>query len=468
MLDVDVVIIGSGPGGYVAAIRLGQLGKKVVLIDKDRIGGECLNYGCIPSKVLISAGNMYSKMKSASEIGINVEGLNLDLRRLHEWKHSVIDKLSSGIVLLCREYEIDIVHGEASIISNHEVEVKENDENRRITTSEMIIASGSQPLEVEGLVSDGVDILTSKEALELTEIPGSLLVIGGGAIGLELGTMYAKIGSEVTVVEITHSLLPGIDLDLIRVISRSIKKLGINVLLNTRVKETVRESKRLTVSMESNGKEIRRSFDRVLVAIGRVANTQGLGLESIGVELDEKGFIKVDETMKTNVDGVYAIGDVTGPPYLAHKASAQGTTAAENIAGLERRFDATNIPCAIFTHPEIATTGLSESDAIAAGYDISIGKFHFGALGRALTVKETDGLVKVITDNKTKVILGVHIAGPDASDLISEASLAIKMGATSEDIESTIHPHPTLSEAIMEASNASLGRSIHSVVRRSL
>ncbi len=465
--DNDVSIIGAGPGGYVAAIRAAQLGQKVALIEKETVGGECLNWGCIPSKSLIAAGNLLGKLDDAAEIGINIDGVNIDIQKLHAWKSSVVEKLTSGIRSLFKNYDIDLIYGKAKITSNQEVEIMENRGGKKtITSSSIIVASGSHPLLVEGLSTNSTSIITSKEALELNEIPKRLVVVGGGAIGLELGTMYRKLGSTVTIIEISGSLLPGIEPDLVRVVSRSLQKLGVEILLNSKVSGTERSGAGLILSIDTGNKVLRMTADKVLVAVGRGANTNGLGLDSIGVEMDGRGFIKVDEHLRTNVDNVFAIGDAIGPPYLAHKAQSQAIIAAECSTGMNKKFDFNNIPSAIFTTPEIGSVGLTEKAAIDKGYDISVGKFQFGANGRALTAREKEGLVKVIIDKKTSLILGVHIAGADASNLISEACLALRLKAKVEDIESTIHPHPTLAEAFVEAVSASVGRSIHSTVKR--
>lgn len=465
--DNDVTVIGAGPGGYVAAIRAAQLGRKVTLIEKENVGGECLNWGCIPSKSLIAASNLLGKLDDADKMGISIEGIKVDIQKLQAWKGSVVEKLISGIRALCRNYGIDLIYGTAKITSDQEVEIIENQGGKRVVTStSIIVASGSHPLPVEGLSTNGTNIITSKEALELNEIPKKLVVVGGGAIGLELGTMYRKLGSTVTVIEISGSLLPGVEPDLVRVISRSLQKLGIETRLNSKVSGTELSDGGMILSIANGNKVLRMTADKVLVAVGRGANTNGLGLDSIGVEMDSGGFIKVDEHLRTNVGGVFAIGDAIGPPYLAHKAQSQAIIAAECSAGMNKKFDFNNIPSAIFTTPEIGSVGLTEKLAIDQGYDVSVGKFQFGANGRALTAREKDGLVKVIIDKKTSLILGVHIAGPDASNLISEASLALRLKAKVEDIESTIHPHPTLSEAFAEAVSATVGRSIHSIVKR--
>ncbi len=459
--QAEAVVIGAGPGGYVAAIRLAQLGKKTILIDRDKLGGECTNYGCIPSKALIHAANLYEKISNSSSIGITVPEVKVDVAKLQEWKSAVVNKLRNGIATLCKGNGIQVIVGDAAFESPTSLTVKTETGIETIQAEKIIIASGSQSIELPGLKFDGVHIIGSKEALELPRIPKHLLVVGGGAIGLEIGIAYAKFGSQLTVIELTDQLIPGTDPDVVQMVSRTLKRLSANIFLNSRVigVEASGESRRVLVDTP-DGKETFEA-DIILVSVGRRPRTDGLSLEKTGVEVSEKGFIKVDKQLRTSVPSIFAIGDVVGPPFLAHKASREGIVAAEVIAGQPSQLDYRALPSAVFTSPEIATVGLNEGQLQQAGRSIRVGKFPFGASGRAVTNDDTEGFVKVLADAETDEVLGVEVVGGGASDLISEAALAIEMGATSEDFALTIHPHPTLPEAIMEASEAVKKRAIH-------
>ncbi len=463
--QAEAVVIGAGPGGYVAAIRLAQLGKKTILIDRDKLGGECLNYGCIPSKALIHAANLYEKIQKSSSIGISVSDTKIDVGKLQEWKSSVVDKLRNGIATLCKGNNIEVIFGEAVFESQTSITVRTPTGTETVQTENTIIATGSRPVELPGLKFDGRRIVSSKEALEQLQIPEQLLIVGGGAIGLEIGILYAKFGSKLTVVELTDQLLPGTDPDLVQGVSRTLRRLGANVLLKSKVVGREGFGKRESVLVETQHGQESLEADIVLVSVGRRPRTDGLALEKTGVEVSEKGFIKVDKQLRTSVSSIFAIGDVVGPPFLAHKASKEGIVAAEVIAGQTSEVEYRALPSTVFSSPEVATVGLSERQLKDAGRAIRIGKFPFAALGRALTNDDTEGFVKIIADADTDEILGVGAVGGGASDLISEAALAIEMGATSEDLALTIHPHPTLPEGVMEAAEAVKGRAIH-ILRR--
>lgn len=458
---VDVLVIGAGPGGYVAAIRVAQLGRQVLLVDRDKLGGECLHYGCIPSKALISAANLLERIRRAGELGIEVNVTKIDLSKLQAWKSSIVTRLMGGIVQLCKGNRVDVVHGVGKFLSARQVQIATQEGIEIVEASNVIIATGSRPVQLPGLELDGVTILGSREALELQSVPERLLVVGGGVIGLEIGTLYAKLGSHVTVVEILDQLLPGVDKDLVRVVQRKLEKLGVKVHLKSKVQQVQKLGTHIRVAIAEEQGEFELEVDKVLVSVGRRPNTEGLGLEEAGVAVDERGFIRVDRRQRTNIPEIHAIGDVAGPPFLAHKASREGIVAAEVIAGLPSEADYRALPDAVFTDPEIATVGLSESTAREKGHDYVVGRFPFSALGRALTAGESEGFVKVISEKEGGVILGVQIVGPDASGLISEAALAIEMGATAEDLALTIHPHPTLPESLMEAAEATMGKAIH-------
>jgi dihydrolipoamide dehydrogenase len=472
--EVDLLVIGAGPGGYVAAIRAAQLGLKTLLVDKDhRLGGECLNYGCIPSKTLIFTANLVHKMRGAGEMGVEFTGLHVNMIKLQQWRVSVIDRLNRGIEQLCKANGVDILYGMASFVDPHRVRVEgapapdgPTPPSEEVVAGTIIVATGSTPMDLPSFRFDRETIISSKEALELAAVPWDLLVIGGGVTGLELGTYFAKMGSHVTVVELLEQVLPGTEPEVARLVTRNLKRLGVEVHVSSKVLSWAQKGARLVIAVETpeGRKEI--EADKVLVSVGRRPNTEGLNLAAAGVEADAKGFVRVDAQMRTNVPHIFAIGDVTGQPFLAHKASKEGIVAAEVAAGQPSAADWKALPTAIFTDPEVATVGLDEAKAVAAGHDVRVGKVPFAALGRALAAGETEGFVKVVMDVKSERILGVQIVGPDASDLISEMAVAIEMGATAHDIALTIHPHPTLPEAIMEAAEAALGKAIHIVNRK--
>jgi dihydrolipoamide dehydrogenase len=455
---VEAVVLGSGPGGYVAAIRLGQLGKETVLVEKDILGGVCLNIGCIPSKALIRVAKLKKRLEAANQIGVEVAGFKVDLPKVQAWKQGVVNKLTAGVELLCKSHNVKIVKGEGKFKGPHELEVKTPAGAETFEAKDTVIATGSRPFELPSFRFDEKRIITSTEALALQEVPKNLVVIGGGVTGLEMGTMYAQLGSKVTVIEMLDQLLPGTDIDLVRIVERSLRRLGINYHVRSKA-NSYREGK-VYATLE-DGKETSFEADKVLVTVGRRPNSDLIGLESTGVKTDAHGFIQVDKKMRTNVSGIYAIGDVVGQPMLAHKASKEGIVAAEVIMGMNSEADFRAIPGVIFTDPEIATVGLTEAQAKEQGFDPIVGKFPFTALGRALLAGETEGFVKIIAEQSSDLVLGVHIVGAEASDMISEAALAIEMGATLEDIALTVHPHPTLPESIMEAAEAAKGKAIH-------
>jgi dihydrolipoamide dehydrogenase len=461
-IETQALVIGAGPGGYPCGIRLGQLGVKTIVVERDRPGGVCLNVGCIPSKALIGAAKQLDKMRHGAEMGLQCDNPRVDMPRLIDWKEGIVSKLTGGVKQLLKANGAEYRTGEATFVSPHEVELWDpKGVAVRIQARSVIVAAGSRPIEIPGFKIDEKRILSSTGALAQREVPGRLVVIGGGYIGLELGMMYAKLGSKVAVVEATATLLPGTDPDLVQVVQRKMRKLGIEVFVEAKAKgDDGRE-----VTIEAGGQAQRLAADRVLLTVGRRPNSDVCGLEKIGVVVDAKGFVKVDDQLRTNVEGVFAIGDVAGQPMLAHKATKEGEVCAEVIAGRASAMDVRAIPAVIFTDPEIATCGLSEPDARAQGREVRIGKFPMAALGRALSIGETEGFVKVILDAGSKQLLGVHIVGTGASDLISEASLALEMGAMAEDLALTIHPHPTLPEALMEAAKAALGEAIHIVNR---
>lgn len=460
-LVADVVVIGSGPAGYVCAIRLAQLGKKVTVVEKAQIGGVCLNVGCIPSKALIHAGTTYDKLSHSDQMGITVKGVALDFKKLMSWKGEVVKKLTGGVAQLLKENGCTVIAGDAKFLSATQIEVKKPDGVDTITFKNAVIASGSRPAQIPGFEVDQKLVLDSTGGLSQESLPATMLCVGGGYIGLELGTFYAKVGTKVTIVEAGPALLGIVDPDLVKVVQKNLVKRGVEILVSTTVKSIKKNANNVEVTFASNAGEKKQVFDKVLVTIGRTPNTETLGLDKAGVKIDSKGFIPTNEKRQTSVPTIFAIGDVAGQPLLAHKGSKEGMIAAEVIAGKNVIYDVKAMPAVIFTDPEIATVGLSESEAKAKGLAVTLGVFPFAANGRALSVAEPDGMVKIVSEAKTGRLLGVHIVGAEASNLIAEATLAIEMGANVEDLALTVHAHPTLPETIMEAAEVSLGHPIH-------
>ena len=467
----DAVVIGAGPGGYPAAIRLGQLKVKTAIIEREYIGGVCLNVGCIPSKAVIHAAKMFDKLGHSEDMGISVPGKpTLDMGKLQSWKGGVVGKLTGGVRTLLKANKVEIIEGNARLgkpgPDGHRITVKTASGEQTIIAKSVVIATGSRPIEIPGFKIDQKRIIDSTGALALGQVPPRLIVIGGGYIGLELGMCYAKFGSKVTVVEALPRLLANMDKDCVTVVDRKLKKMGVEVMVETKAKSWEDKGDRAVLTVElKDGKTAAIDADKILLSVGRRPNSEDLGLEQAGVTL-QKGFIVADDHLRTNVPGIYAIGDVIGGMMLAHKATKEGEVVAEIIAGHKAAFDVRTIPAVVFTDPEIASTGLTEDEARAKGHaELKVGKFPFAALGRALSVNDTEGFVKVVADGKTGELLGVHIVGNGASDLISEASLGIEMGAVADDLRLTIHPHPTLSEGVMEAAAAALGEAVHIVNR---
>jgi dihydrolipoamide dehydrogenase len=456
----EVLVIGAGPGGYVAAIRAAQLGKSVVVIDKAEIGGVCLNQGCIPSKSLISAAHRYENMKDAGNIGIRAGHVELDFPRIQEWKNGIVGKLTGGIAALLAKHNIRFIQGEAAFANEQTVLVTMANEIKSIPFSHCIIAAGSRPVALKSFPF-GQRILSSTEALNLPEIPQSLIVIGGGYIGIELGQTYAKLGTKVTVLEGSDAILPGFEKELSRLVDRRLRKSGVEVFTNAIAQEAVQRDDGLTVHFTVRGERKQVSADYVLVTVGRSPNTDGLGLQAIGIATTERGLIEIDSMCRTSVPNIYAIGDIVPGPALAHKAAYEAKVAAEAIAGQRAAIDYKAIPSVVFSDPEIASVGLNESQAKEAGYAVAIGKFPYAANGRALSMSAAEGFVKLVADEKSGQILGAQVVGSEASNLIAEIGLAIEMGATSMDIALTIHAHPTLGEMTMEAAESALGRATH-------
>ncbi len=456
----QAVIVGAGTGGYPCAIRLGQLGVKTLIIEKEHWGGVCLNVGCIPSKALITAGKRYEELDDLATMGISIpEGeRSVDMEKLQEWKSSVVSKLTGGVRTLIKANKTDMLFGEATFTGPKSVTVKTEDGDVQVEAEHMVIATGSRPVEIPGFSYADPRVLDSTKALALTELPKRLVVIGGGYIGLELGQMFNKIGSQVTVVEMQDSVLPGFDTDVIKQVNRKLKKSKITVHTGSKALGWEEGDDGATVRIETPKGEVSIDCDYILVTVGRRPNSEGL--EPTGVQL-ERGFVKIDKQCKTSVPGVYAVGDIAGGALLAHKAIHEGELCAEVIAGHKAFNDARTVPAVVFTDPEIATAGLMEHEAREQGYEVKVGTVPFTAIGRALTNIHTDGFVKTILDAKDDRVLGVTICGAHASDLISEAALAVEMDAEALDIALTIHPHPTLGEALKESAAAALGQAVH-------
>ena len=463
-IKTDVVVLGAGPAGYVCAIRAADLGKQVVVVEFDNLGGTCLNWGCIPSKALIAAGHFAEQCRHAAEMGFTVPAPMLDLGKLVAWKDGIVKKLTGGVGMLFKSRKIEWVKGRGTIKGPNLVEVKHADGTvTGVQCTELVIASGSAPSPIPGF-EFGEQVWSSTEALAPKTLPKRLFVIGGGVIGMELGMFYAQVGTEVTVVEFTDQLLPGTDPDLVKVVERRAKKAGIKIHLKSSAKEWKRAGAGVEVIAEIQGQRQTFAADAILLTAGRRPVTQGIGLESVGLKPDARGFLEVNAQCGTKTPHVWAVGDVTHGPMLAHKGSAQGLVAAGAIArkpGVAADFKC--VPAVIFTDPEIAWTGLTEAQCKEKGIETKVGRFNFGANGRAMSLLQTEGLIKVVADAKDDRVLGVHMVGPNVTDLITEASLAIEAGLTVEDVAMTIHPHPTLSEVFMEACEDVHGMSPHAV-----
>lgn len=458
----DLVVIGAGPGGYVAAIRAAQLGLKTAVVEKDRPGGVCLNWGCIPSKAILTSAELYEAVKEGEQYGVKVQGLSCDYPQVIKRSREVAERLAKGVEFLLKKNHIPLLAGTGRLEGKNRVLIELSGQGaQQLEAERILIATGSGERTLPGLEIDGKQILTSREALIDTEIPEAVLIIGGGAVGIEFAYIYSVFGSRVTVVEMEKQLLPGIDAEVARELARVFKKKGIEVLTDTKFHGVEKFPGRLEVTLDSGGDLKRRTANKVLVAVGRTPLSAGLGVEELGVELN-RGYIKVNEQMRTANDTIYAIGDVNGPPLLAHAASEEGIAAVEFMAGKrEKAIDPLRIPACVYCQPEIAVIGLSEEQAQARGYEVKIGRFPFRALGKALAAGHDEGFVKLVVDKAYGEILGCHIIGRGATDLIAEAGLARTLEATTAELSGTVHAHPTLAEAIMEAALNAEGRGIN-------
>ncbi|PLR97446.1 dihydrolipoyl dehydrogenase [Bacillus sp. T33-2] len=459
-IETDTLVIGAGPGGYVAAIRAAQLGQKVTIVEKANLGGVCLNVGCIPSKALIAAGHRYENALHSESMGVTAENVKLDFSKVQEFKSGVVKKLVGGVEGLLKGNKIDIVRGEAYFVDANTLRVMDENSAQTYTFKNAIIATGSRPLEIPAF-KFSKRVLDSTGALNLQELPKSIVVIGGGYIGTELGGAYASFGTKVTILEGADEILGGFEKQMSALVKRNLKKKGAEVITKALAKGVEEKEDGVIVKYEAKGEEHSIEADYVFVMVGRKPNTDELGLEQAGVELGERGIIKIDKQCRTNVSNIYAIGDVVEGPPLAHKASYEGKIAAEAIAGHSSEIDYLAIPAVVFSDPELASVGYNEKQAKDEGIEVKAAKFPFAANGRALSLNESDGFLKLVTRKEDGLVIGAQIAGPNASDMIAELGLAIEAGMTAEDLAMTIHAHPTLGEITMEAAEVALGNPIH-------
>jgi len=466
----DVLIIGAGPGGYVAAIRAGQLDLDVTLVEKDAYGGACLNYGCIPSKALITATGVAHDAGNSEEMGIHADP-EIDVEQMQAWKGSVVDQLTSGVEKLCKANQVNLIEGRAEFVDENEARVVHSGEGQGAETIEFehaIVATGSPPIEIPNFSYADEPVLDSKQALALDDAPDSMVMVGAGYIGMEMAGVFAKYGTDVTVVEMLDSVLPGYESDLARPVKKRAKSLGVDFHFGQTAAGWEETDGGVVVRTDAAGDDeegLELDAEKVLVAVGRQPVTDTVDLDAVGVETDDRGFVPTDDRARTNKEHVFAVGDVAGEPMLAHKGSKEGQVAAEVIAGEPAALDYQAIPAAVFTEPEIGTVGMTETEADEAGFEPVVGQFPFRASGRALTTGESDGFVRLVADAEDGFVLGGQVVGPEASELIAEIGLAVELGATLEDVASTIHTHPTLSESVMEAAENGLGHAIHTLNR---
>ncbi len=468
MSKKSVVVIGGGPGGYPAAFYAADHGMDVTLIDTEaNPGGVCVYRGCIPSKALLHIAKVLEEARECKEMGIDFGEPKIDVDRLRAWKDSVVSRLTGGTGMLRKQRKIKAVQGRARFIDAHNLQVTKADGSEEtIAFEHAIVATGSHPTVIPALQIESNHFLDSTGALALDEIPKKLLVIGGGYIGLEMGTVYAALGTKVTVIEMTDGLLPGADRDLVKILAKRLESKFESILLKAKVVKLKEQKNGIKVTYaDPDGQTHDKVFDKVLMSVGRTPNTRDIGLEAAGINVSDRGFIEVDGQRRTSVPHIFAIGDVTGDPMLAHKASHEGIVAVEALLGKKSVFEPQAIPAVVFTDPEIAWAGLSETEAKAKNIPVKVSRFTWAASGRAMSLERTDGVTKLVCDPETGRILGVGIAGVGAGELIAEGTLAIEMGATAEDLKLTIHAHPTLSETMMEAGESFYGNAIHSIKR---
>lgn len=463
MEKYDLLIIGGGPGGYVAAIKGAQLGLSVGLIEKDKVGGVCLHKGCIPTKALIQSTHVYELIKRSKEFGIATEGVSADFSEFHKRKQTIVNRLFGGVEHLLKKNKVNLLKGTGQIVSPGSVLVKDGDKIKgKISAKNIIIATGTSPVVFKGLPYDKKSVLTSDDILELKEIPSSLLIIGGGSVGIEFAYIYNALGSEVTVIEMMDEILPTNDKDVGSALRRCLSKKGINFLTQTELNHIEIKKNTVETTVKKNeGKTETLQSEKVLLAMGRKPETEDLGLDTLNLEFNGR-FINVDENMQTSQSGIYAIGDIVGPPLLAHVASAQGLLVAHNIAGSDYpHINSNTIPKVTYTNPQVASVGMTQEEAELAGYDLKVGRFPFIANGRAQTIGEEEGFIKVITDKSSAEILGAHLIGHEVGELIGGMSLAMNLDATNLEVSANIYPHPTISEVFSEVFHMIEGKAIH-------
>lgn len=461
-IETDTIVIGAGPGGYVAAIRAAQLGQSVTLVEKGDIGGVCLNVGCIPSKAMISSAHRYQEAQNSEEMGVITEGVKLDFTKVQAFKDSVVNKLVGGVDMLLKGNKVNVVKGEAYFVDDSKLKVMDDKQSQTYEFKNAIIATGSRPIEIPGFKFGG-RILDSTGALALEEAPEKLIVIGGGYIGTELGSAYANFGSEVTILEGTPDILGGFEKQMTQLVKKNLKSKNATIVTKAMAKSAEETENGVKVTYEAKDETHEVEADYVLVTVGRRPNTDELGLEELGIKMSDRGLIEVDKQSRSSISNIYAIGDIVDGLPLAHKASYEGKVAAEAIAGEKSEVDYIAMPAVCFTEPELATVGYNEKQAKEKDIEVVTGKFPFQANGRALGLNKTDGFVKVVARKEDGLVIGAQIAGNGASDIISELGLAVETGMTLEDIALTIHAHPTLGEIPMEAAEVALGRPIHSM-----
>jgi dihydrolipoamide dehydrogenase len=460
-IETDTIVIGAGPGGYVAAIRAAQLGQKVTIVEKEYIGGVCLNVGCIPSKAIIAAGHRYETAKHSEAFGVTAENVKVDFSKVQQFKGGIVKKLTGGVEGLLKGNKVEIVRGEAYFVDNNSLRVMNENSSQTYTFKNAIIATGSRPIELPTF-KFSKRVLSSTGALNLEELPKKIVVIGGGVIGIELGGAYANFGTQVTVLEGADDILGvGFEKQMSALVKKSMKKKGVEFFTKAMAKGVEETENSVIVSFEVKGEEKKVEADYVFVMVGRRPNTDEMGLEQLGLKMSDRGIIEIDKQCRTNISNIYAIGDIVPGPQLAHKASYEAKIAAEAISGHPSEIDYLGIPAVVFSDPELATVGYTETQAKAEGIEVIAAKFPFAANGRALSLDSTDGFVKLITRKEDGLVIGAQIAGANASDMISELGLAIEAGMTAEDIAMTIHAHPTLGEMTMEAAEVALGSPIH-------
>jgi dihydrolipoamide dehydrogenase len=460
-IELETVVIGAGPGGYVAAIRAAQTGQKVTIIEREYIGGVCLNVGCIPSKALISAGHAYQNSLDSEIFGITSEKVTLDFAKTQKWKQEeVVEKLTSGVRFLLKKHNVTVVDGEAFFVDEHTLRVLNGESAQTYSFKNAIVATGSRPIELPGFAFKQ-RVLDSTGALNLAEVPEKLVIIGGGVVGSELGSAYANLGAQVTILEGSDQVLPTYEKDMVKFVEEDFKNKGIEVVTNALAKKAEQDEQTVTVSYEVNGVPEKIVADYVMVTVGRKPNTDNLGLHQAGVNVEKNGLILVDAQGRTNIPSIYAIGDIVPGIALAHKASYEGKIAAEAIAGEAVAVDYQAMPIVAFSDPELATVGYTEAEAKAKNIEVKVIKFPFASNGRALSLGKTEGFIRLVTTGEEKRVIGAQLAGVGASDMVSELALAIEAGMNVKDIALTIHPHPSLGEIIMDASELSLGLAIH-------